>query len=101
MIVDDCVCCKLCKRIFSKSAVLKHLVQITKCRNMYSDEEMQAFRDESRKRRNKNQSMIRKYDTDERSERHKKTYDPTKRAKKYQEDKERMAKETERLHMEK
>ena len=80
--------CRQCYGIFHMEKILKHVSHDQDCKFEYSEEEMNAFRAQSKKRKHLQKCFRERenYNSKKRSEKHKRTYSPAKRAKKYQED---------------
>ena len=89
LIPEECIKCKHCEKIFKVSGILQHLAKIQKCKDSYSDEEMDVLKKNALKRykKIKNQTAAERdfenYDPKKRAERHKRTYDSKKRAERY------------------
>ena len=99
LVKESCTRCKFCSKIKKDSVIRKHIGQSTKCKNAYSEEEMNFLVNQSKKRkiqmdvtrnREKYDTKKRKqyYDSKKRSERHKNTYDSKERNIRYQREKE-------------
>lgn len=85
LVKESCTRCKCCSQIFKYSAIRKHISHSKKCKNTYSDEEMNVLISQSKKRKKEIELKRQRYnyDKDKRSEKHKKTYDPEKRKESY------------------
>ena len=89
LVKEKCIRCLFCTKIFKFSLIQKHLGQASNkdCKMAYSSDDIEAFKNESKKRRKEKelQRQRKKYDCDKRSEKHKKEYKQKERATKYQE----------------
>ena len=89
LVPEECIKCKHCEMIFKVSGILQHLSKKQKCKDSYSDEEMDALKKNALKRYKqiKNQRNAERefqnYDPKKRAEKHKRSYDAKKRAESY------------------
>ena len=89
LVPEECVKCKHCGLISKVSGILQHLAKKQKCKDSYSDEEMDALKKNALKRYKqiKNQRNAERefesYDPKKRAEKHKRSYDAKKRAESY------------------
>ena len=89
LVPEECAKCKRCEMIFKVSGILQHLAKKQKCKDSYSDEEMDALKKNALKRYKqiKNQRNAERefqnYDPKKRAKKHKLTYDAKKRAEQY------------------
>ena len=78
LVKEKCIRCLFCTKIFKFSLIQKHLGQASNkdCKMAYSSDDIEAFKNESKKRRKEKelQRQRKKYDCDKRSEKHKKEY---------------------------